>query len=180
MTQPEDDLTELSARNKEAEDDTVMSSRATAPSAAPDVEDDDATRMSARAITGQEETADVTRMSRRSATATPKPSTPSGRKVRSEAPPGAATHVVAERGAFGQPALEYDPRDLPFEPATAPPVIGPTTDPVPEVPDLDRVRSKREAARHRRLITAVVVVAVTAAIMTAAVIGIIALVRGQQ
>ena len=42
------------------------------------------------------------------------------------------------------------------------------------VQDPAQARARREAARHRRLITAAIVVGITAAIITAAIIGIIA------
>jgi len=181
---PEEDLTELSARNKEAEDVTVMSSRERGSVVAPPLdEDDDQTRMSARAGAGQEETADVTRLSRRSAAPISGTRPASGRKARGDLPPGAPAKPAggaAQRGAFGQPAEEYAPREAPSVdgvPEPEPLVPQPPT-PAPGV-DIAAARERREAARHRRLITAVLVVGITAAVMTAALIGILALVRGE-
>ena len=175
MTQPQDDVTELSFRNKESEDVTVMSSRDRGPGVIDEV-DDDETRMSARATAGQEQTADVTRLSRRSAAVPAKPATASGRKARGDLPPGSHT-TTAERGTFGLPPEEYDPREAPESaPVTAPQA----TVAIPPAPTpglgVAAARDRREAARHRRLIAAVVVVGVTAAVMTAALIGIVALV----
>lgn len=182
---PEEDLTELSARNKEAEDVTVMSSRERAPEVVPPPDDlDDQTRLSARASAGQEETADVTRLSRRSAAPISGSAPASGRKARTDLPPGGPAAKLpagaAQRGSFGQPAEEYEPREAPTVDALEDPdplVPQPPTPP-PGV-DVAAARERREAARHRRLITAVIVVGVTAAVMTAALIGILALVRGE-
>jgi hypothetical protein len=173
VTQPQDDVTELSFRNTESEDVTVMSSR---DREVVDEVDDDETRMSARATAGQEETADVTRLSQRSAAVPAKPATASGRKARRDLPPGSHA-TTAERGTFGLPPEEYYPREAP---EAAPAEASRTTVAVPAPPTpalgVAASRNRREAARHRRLITAVIVVSVTAAVMTAALIGIVALV----
>ena len=47
--------------------------------------------------------------------------------------------------------------------------------PAATAPDAERVRSRREAARHRKLLTTVIVVAATAALMTVTVFAIVAL-----
>jgi hypothetical protein len=170
VTQPEDDLTELSARNKEAEDVTVLSRRS--KQAPP--EDDDVTKLSSRSAPAE----DATRVVRR----TPRPASPQT-GARADAhptplPPGVPAATVAERGTFGQPTEEYETRAAPeiVVPASPPPTV--RSAPAEPTPDAARARSRREAARHRRLITAVIVVGVTAAIMTAAVFGIVALVGG--
>lgn len=173
MTQPPDDLTELSARNKESEDVTVMSARGRGPSVVEELDDD--TRMSARAIAGQEATADVTRLSQRSAAP---PAPVQSKRSRGELPPGTRGNT-ATRGAFGLPPDEYGPRELP-EAAPLPtpqPTVPTASAPTPGL-GVAAARDRREAARHRRLITAVVVVGVTAAVMTAALLGILALVGG--
>lgn len=177
MTQREEDLTELSARNKESEDVTVMSSRERGPAVIEDAEDDE-TRMSVRAAAGQEETADVTRLSRRSA-AVPTQPVAAASRARGDLPPG-TRGTQAERGSFGLPPEEYEPRELPESgPVAQPePVVVSTAAPTPGL-GVAAARSRREAARHRRLITAVIVVGVTAAVMTAAILGIVALVSGR-
>lgn len=178
MTERADDLTELSARNKESEDVTVMSSRERGPAAVEDVDDDD-TRMSVRAAAGQEATADVTRLSRRSAAVPAQPEAASGRKKRGDLPPG-TRGTTAERGSFGLPPEAYEPRELPdFQPTATPAPVTPSPGAPTPALGVAAARERREAARHRRLITAVIVVGVTAAVMTAAILGIVALVGRQ-
>ncbi len=168
------DSTELSERNKEAEDVTLLSVRVRDQLA---TEPDEYTELSSRHMAVDDETADATRLSRRAkgkSTAAPtrKPALPA-------LPPGEIGGAVAERGEFGKPAEEYVPRaapiSLPPEPARA--------TPVPEnvgVQDPAQARARREAARHKRLITTAIVVGLTAAIVTAAIIWIIALLAGQE
>lgn len=181
VTEPDDDVTELSSRKKAAEDATLLSARDSANS--PDATvlsarqhpvaeaDDDGTRLSPRT------TADDTRVSPRS---TPPRADASGRAKKagpSALPPGVLGGAAAERGSFGQGPDEYSAREIgePLAAAPAPVVAEPI--PQPSMPDAERVRARREAARHRKLITTVIVVAATAALMTAAIIAIVALVR---
>jgi len=174
---PEDvapgDVTELSRRNKEAEDVTLMSARvrSTLPS-----ENDEFTLLSSRHLS-EEETADATRLSRRPHD--PPPASVGGSSKLAALPPGAIGGAVVERGSFGHPPEAYVPRSAP--PASVPEVE--PANPVPAdvgVADASHSRSRREAARHRRLILAAVIFAATAAAMTAAVLGIVALVTGQD
>ena len=150
---PEEDLTELSARNKEAEDVTVMSSRERKPHVAlPLDDDDDQTRMSARASAGQEDTADVTRLSRRSAAPISGTPAASGRKPRADLPPGAPPAKppagAAQRGTFGQPAQEYEPREAPaVDSAAEPEPLVPQPPTPPPGVDVAAARERREAAR---------------------------------
>jgi hypothetical protein len=174
MTEP-DDLTELSARNKEAEDVTVLSRRNQAPPI--EDEDDDSTRLTSRSEARA--ASDTTQLSRRGGDAGERRAAPSGRAGLAPLPPGAGA-AEAERGIFGQPAQEYAPREVPADAPSAP---RPAAQAMPTPDDglnLAAARSRREAARHRRLITAVVVVCITAAVMTAAIIGIVALIRAQS
>lgn len=187
VTEPDDDLTELSSRKKGADDATRLSARAVTPPdddddtrlstrgrAAP-VVDDDGTRLSPRLAVPAAPPADETRVSSRPST-TSGATRSGGKAALSPLPPGVLGGAAAELGTFGQPPAEYEARELPL---TAPERPAPTAVPMPAAtaPDAERVRSRREAARHRKLITSVIVVAVTAALMTAAVIAIVALIR---
>ena len=179
MTQPDEDATQLSSRKRGEEDDaTLLSSRQLR---AADL-GDDGTVLSSRArpplVDGAEAPLDddATRLSHRGG-ATGAPTRPQ-RRERSQLPPGAIGGAAARRGSFGAPAQEYGPREIPLPPA---PPAAPVATPVPEdvgAPAPREMHRRREAARHRRLITTAVVFGVTAAVVTAAVIGIIALVRG--
>ena len=107
------DSTELSERNKEAEDVTQLSSRVRDQLAN---DPDEYTALSSRHMSADEDTADATRLSRRSAGKTP---AATRRKPKLSAlPPGAVGGAVAERGDFGKPAEEYVPRAAPM---SAPP-----------------------------------------------------------
>ena len=181
MTEPDEDITQLSSRKRgEAEEDdaTLLSSRQLR---AAEVEDDDGTVLSSRArlprIDGVEAPLDddATRLSHRGG-APGAPSRPQ-RKERSSLPPGAVGGAAAQRGSFGAPAEEYSPRDIPLPPAPSAPVATPVPEEV-GAPAPREMRRRREAARHRRLITTALVFGITAAVVTAAIIGIIALVRG--
>jgi len=168
----ESDVTELSLRNKEAEDVTRISSRV--KSALP-AADDDFTQMSSRHMS-EDETADATRLSRRTVAA---PAAPRTSDPLASLPPGAIGGAAVERGTFGHPPTQYVPRAAP---SVTPPEVAPAG-PVPSdvgVSEASQVRSRREAVRHRRLITAAIIFAATAAAMTAAVLGIVALVTGQD
>lgn len=191
MTKQDDDVTELSTRAKDAgvdDDVTSLSRRTVAADAAAEAAvgndgagpardgvdaEEDITRISSRARSASQDTADVTRLSRRSgADLAP---APAPRRATPALPPGAIGGAAAERGVFGQPAEEYAPREAPPVPAPGP---APAAAPVPidtGAPEPEQAHRRREAARHKRLITAVVVVAVTAAAMTIAVFGIVAL-----
>ena len=168
------DSTELSERNKEAEDVTQLSSRVRSQL---DDDADEYTLLSARHLVADEDTADATRLSRRGSSAAA--TAPARRSKLPSLPPGSLGGAVAERGSFGAPAEEYVPRSVPAvassEPAAATPVpvdVG--------VQDPAQARARRESARHRRLITTAIIVGLTAALMTAAIIGIVALVNGQS
>jgi len=199
VTEPEPDATELSARNKESEDVTLLSERDR--EAVVSIEDDDVTRYSARATgTGRGtagvdaagsdasvadlasaddvDTADHTRMSRRSGEGPPVPRSARSGATLSPLPPGVLGGAAAERGSFGQPVEEYEARELPDVPDPAPRAGSAPPGPAATIQDPGQVRSRREAARHRRLIAAAIVVSVTAALITAAILGIVALVRG--
>lgn len=199
VTEPEPDATELSARNKESEDVTLLSERDR--EAVVSIEEDDVTRFSVRAggrgeadVIGADaeaahadlgvtdsadvDTADHTRLSRRSGEGPPVPRSARSGATLSPLPPGVLGGAAAERGSFGQPVEEYEARELPEVPIAAPPVASAAPAPALQTPDPGQVRDRREAARHRRLITAAVVVGVTAALITAAIFGIVALIRG--
>jgi hypothetical protein len=200
VTDPDDDVTELSARKKAAEDATLLSARepgdaanAAAAADAADVTvlsqrphpvaeaDDDGTRLSPRTPDDGTQlsaraSADDTRVSPRSPAPRVRAATRATKPERPALPPGVLGGAAAELGSFGQAPAEYAARQV-GEPASAAP-MPPVARPIPEpsAPDAEHVRSRREAARHRKLITTVIVVAVTAALMTAAIFGIIALV----
>lgn len=210
MTEPEDDITELSSRRRGTEDATRLAGRRAATGAdpskaddatllskrkAPDVAapedatslserkrvpvDEDGTRLSPRLPVPEADAAvaeDETRVSRRPSGMGHSPRT--GRATLPPLPPGVLGGAAAERGAFGQPPAEYDARDAPAPAAqwSAPPRATPI--PAASAPDAERVRARREAARHRKLVTSVVVVAATAALMTAAIIAIVTLLNG--
>ena len=168
------DSTELSERNKEAEDVTQLSSRVRDQLAN---DPDEYTALSSRHMSADEDTADATRLSRRSVGKAP---AATRRKPKLSAlPPGAVGGAVAERGDFGKPAEEYIPRAAPI---SAPQEAARAT-PVPVdvgVQDPVQARARREATRHKRLISTAIIVAVTAAVMTAAIFGIVALLAGQD
>ena len=190
MTEP-DDVTELSTRAKHAgaDDDVTSLSRRTvaadeaaalaseSAAATEDgfrADDEDITRLTDRSHSASQDTADSTRLSQRSAPPLLAPTT----RRRAPLPPGSIGGAAAERGVFGQPADEYSVREAP---ETSPPPLAPVAVPIPldtGTPEPLQVHRRREAARHRRLITAVIVVAATAALMTLAVIAILALVNG--
>ena len=184
MTEPVEDSTELSERNKEADDVTQLSARVRGQLAD---DADEYTQLSARHLVADENTADATRLSKRSAGEAAK--APLRTSKLSALPPGSIGGAAAERGSFGTPAEEYVPRPLP---ADGPPEDGAMDGTAAKaeraaplaadigVQDPTQARARREAARHRRLITAAIIVGVTAAIMTAAIIGILALVFGQN
>lgn len=169
-----DDATELSARNKEAEDVTLISARVRSqlPS-----EDDEFTLMSARHLAAEEDTADATRVAKRVSSAAP--AAPARRSKLSSLPPGSIGGAVAERGGFGRPAEEYIPRSVPDLPIAQPAAAAPVPRDV-GVQEASKVRARQEAARHRRLISAAVIVALTAAIITGAILGIVALLTGSD
>jgi hypothetical protein len=178
VTEAEDDVTQLSARKRQEDDVTLLSHRDPVPAPAP--EEEDFTRFSPRTPSAampslDTEPTDQTRISRR-APAESVAAHGRGGTTLSPLPPGAIGGAAAERGSFGLPAQEYEARAVPDAAAPARPVAVATPAAPPSVPDAAHVRGKREAARHRRLITAVIVVGATAAIMTAAILGIIALV----
>ena len=169
-----EDSTELSERNKEGEDVTQLSARVRSQLTD---DPDEFTQLSARHLAADEDTADATRMSRRAGAATAKTT---ARKTKLSAlPPGSLGGAVVERGSFGTPPEEYIPRPVPAVPLEEPERAAPVPTGV-GVQDPTHLRARKEASRHRRLITAAIVVAITAAVLTAAVIGIVALVFGQD
>jgi hypothetical protein len=174
VTEPTEDSTELSERNKEAEDITQLSARVREQLSD---EADEYTQLSARHLVADEDTADATRLSRRAGGGATKAT---ARKAKLPAlPPGSLGGAVAERGSFGMPVEEYAPRGVPV----APQAEAERATPVPEdvgVQEPGQARARREAVRHRRLITTAIIVGITAAIMTAAVLGILALLSGQD
>lgn len=195
MTEPDEDITQLSSRRRgeaEQDDATLLSSRQLHAAQA----EEDATLLSSRQLHAAELEEDGTVLASRSrlprlddgspqddATVLsrrggPEAPTRPQRRERSPLPPGAVGGAAAQRGSFGAPPEEYEPREIPLPPAAAAP---PVATPVPEevgAPAPREMRRRREAARHRRLITTALVFGITAAVMTAAIIGIIALVKG--
>ncbi len=139
---------------------------------------DEYTLLSARHLAADEDSGDATRLSRRAvADAT---AAPVQRSKLPSLPPGALGGAVAERGTFGTPAEEYVPRAAPdVAPAQPEPAaVALPADVGVQAPGHSRAR--REAARHKRLITAAIVVGLTAAIMTVAVIALVALLGGHE
>jgi hypothetical protein len=171
-----EDPTELSERNKEGEDITQLSERVRSQLSN---DADEYTLMSARHLVADEDTADATRLSRRAISDTAK--APVNKPKLPSLPPGALGGAVAQRGSFGTPAEEYIPRAAPQAPPARPERAASV--PLPEdlgVQAPGHSRARREAARHKRLITAAIVVGITAAIMTLAVIAIVAMLGGQE
>jgi hypothetical protein len=176
VTEPVEDSTELSERNKEAEDVTQLSARVREQLSD---DADEYTQLSARHLAADEDTADATRLSRRAAGGATK--APARKSKLPALPPGSLGGAVAERGSFGMPEEEYAPRGVPATVAT--PAEPERAAAVPEdvgVAEPEQARARREAARHRRLITTAIIVGITAAIMTAAVLGILALLAGKD
>lgn len=140
-----------------------------------DEPDNDATLLSPRTAPADE---DVTLLAGQDLQAPPvRGSSRTRRRRPGTLPPGPAPEVHVEPGHFGEAPPEYNPRSAP--PATVPASPNPTPmdgllRPPPVVHEPHR---RREAARHRRLVLITVVAALSAAALTAAVIGVVALIR---